>query len=401
MKLQKDCFNEQDDATLVACVLAGERDAFDTLFQRHAPSVQRLCTRLLGTTVEAQDIAQEAALQAFLGLPHLREPARFAAWFRAIAANLAHSALRRRSEHSSEQLGEETIRKLLWIDPSSTLEEYLLAREIQETILLALQDLSPVYREAVIGFYLQGYRYQELAERLEIPLSTLKWRLFEGRKLLKTFLQPLAETLLYPAESPHRKGKTQMIGDLVTLHVDSLRRWLFTRQYLVVLRDPTSSRVLPVFLSEAEFTPLEVAFRVRQTTDALSFPQDLAQRLLESFQADLQQVVINALAGQTLYATATIKQGKRLREVDMRLAEALILAVRVDAPIFIKRSLFETATSLAQTHFASPSADEDLLTKDQERQKLGREERLQWEEAVRHRYTTARPRRPESCWERL
>jgi RNA polymerase sigma-70 factor, ECF subfamily len=401
MKPQKDCFNEQDDATLVACVLAGERDAFDTLFQRHAPSVQRLCTMLLGTTVEAQDIAQEAALQAFLGLSHLREPARFAAWFRAIAANLARSALRRRSEHSLEQLGEETIRELLWVDPSSTVEEYLLAREIQETIALALQDLSPAHREAVMGFYLQGYRYQELAEHLGIPLSTLKWRLFEGRKLLKTFLQPLAETLLYPTESPHRKGKNMMIGDLVTLHVDSLRRWLFTRQYQVVLRDPASSRALPVSLSEAEFNPLEVAFRVRQTTDALSFPQDLAQRLLESFQADLQQVVINALAGQTLYATATIKQGKRLREVDMRLAEALVLAVRVDAPIFIERSLFETTASRAQTHFASLSADEDLLPKGKERQNLGREERLQWEEAVRHRYTTTRSKRPEPFWVRL
>ena len=144
-----------------------------------------------------------------------------------------------------------------------------------------------------------------------------------------------------------------MIGDLVTLHVDSLRRWIFTRQYQVILRDPASSCVLPVSLSEAEFNSLEVAFRVRQTIDALSFPQDLAQRLLESFQADLQQVVINALAGQTLYATATIKQGKRLREVDMRLAEALVLAVRVDAPIFIERSLFETAASRAQTHFAT------------------------------------------------
>jgi hypothetical protein len=49
-----------------------------------------------------QDIAQEAALQAFLGLAHLREPMRFAAWFHAIAVNLARSALRRRREHSLE-----------------------------------------------------------------------------------------------------------------------------------------------------------------------------------------------------------------------------------------------------------------------------------------------------------
>src|SRR5215470_5915418 len=162
MKQHRDHPHEQHDAALVASVLAGERDAFDVLLQRYASSVQRLCTTLLGTTVEAQDIAQEAALQAFLGLSHLREPACFAAWFHAIAANLARSALRRRSECSLERLGEETITHLLWIQTPPTMEEYQMQREIQETILLALQDLSPPYRQAVIGFYLQGYRYEEL-----------------------------------------------------------------------------------------------------------------------------------------------------------------------------------------------------------------------------------------------
>src|SRR5215467_6738258 len=112
MNQQEECSFEQDDAALVARIQAGEREAYDLLFQRYAPSVQRLCTKLLGTPVEAQDIVQEAALQAFLGLAHLREPARFAAWFHGIAANLARSALRRRSEASLEILGEEIVTHL-------------------------------------------------------------------------------------------------------------------------------------------------------------------------------------------------------------------------------------------------------------------------------------------------
>jgi RNA polymerase sigma-70 factor, ECF subfamily len=159
-KQHRDHSQEQDDATLVASVLAGERDAFDVLLQRYAASVQRLCITLLGTTVEAQDVAQEAAPQAFLGLSHLRDPARFAAWLHAIAANLARSALRRRSECSLERLGEESMTHLLWIETSPTMEEY--EREIHEAILLALQDLSPANRQAVVGFYLQGYHYEEL-----------------------------------------------------------------------------------------------------------------------------------------------------------------------------------------------------------------------------------------------
>lgn len=77
MKQHRDCYDEQDDASLVASVLLGKREAFDILLQRHSASVFRMCTRLLGNTFEAQDIAQEAALQAFLGLSRLQEPARF------------------------------------------------------------------------------------------------------------------------------------------------------------------------------------------------------------------------------------------------------------------------------------------------------------------------------------
>src|SRR6266702_5987766 len=104
MKQHRDCYDNQDDATLVASVLAGEREAFDILLLRYSSSVLRLCTALLGNTFEAQDIAQEASLQAFLGLSRLQEPARFAAWFHAIAANLACSALRRRRERSLDTL---------------------------------------------------------------------------------------------------------------------------------------------------------------------------------------------------------------------------------------------------------------------------------------------------------
>jgi DNA-directed RNA polymerase specialized sigma24 family protein len=56
-------YGDRDDANLVASVLAGKREAFDMLLQRYSLSVLHLCTKLLGNPFEAQDIAQEAALQ--------------------------------------------------------------------------------------------------------------------------------------------------------------------------------------------------------------------------------------------------------------------------------------------------------------------------------------------------
>src|SRR5258708_6210366 len=401
MKQHRDRYDNQDDAALVASILEGEREAFDILLSRYSSSVLRLCTALLGNTFEAQDIAQEASLQAFLGLARLQEPARFAAWFHAIAANLARSALRRRRERSLYTLSDDATLQVFWIDAFPTLEEYQTLREIHETILLALRDLSEVNRRAVIGFYLQGYSYEELAQLLGVPVSTVKGRLFQGRQQLKTLLRPLADTLLQPM-SKQRKEQKMTTDDLVELQIDSLRTLLLTRQHLVILRDPQTERGLPIRLTASEADALDMAFfYARREANELPFPQDLSQRLLESFGAQLQRVVINALAGQTLYATLTMTQGSQTREVDMPLSESLALAVRMGAPISITRSLFDTAATLDLTTQTSVSSWQELEARGKDVQNLGREERIQLEEEVRRAMTAHGRSRPEEFSERL
>ncbi|HET9223701.1 MAG TPA: sigma factor, partial [Roseiflexaceae bacterium] len=111
MKLHED---SPGDAALVARTLAGEREAFGPLLLRYFPSVLRLCRRLLGAVLASQDVAQEAALQAFLGLAQLQEPDRFGAWLHAIAANLARMALRRRRLLSLDALTDGAPLAVLW-----------------------------------------------------------------------------------------------------------------------------------------------------------------------------------------------------------------------------------------------------------------------------------------------
>src|SRR5215471_2194993 len=400
MKQRRDCYDDQDDAALAASILAGEREAFDILLQRYSSSVLRLCTALLGNPFEAQDIAQEASLQAFLGLARLQEPARFAAWFHAIAANLARSALRRRREHSLYTLSDDATLQVFWIDAPPTLEEYQMLREIHETILLALRDLSEVNRQAVIGFYLQGYSYEELAQLYGVPISAVKGRLFQGRKLLKLLLRPLADTMLQPV-SMQRKEQHMTTNDLVELQIDSLRTLLLTRQHLVILRDPHTERGLPIRLTPSEADALVVALHARKETSLVPYPQDLSQRLLESFGAQLQRVVINALAGQTLYATLTIRRGTQTHEVDVRLSEALALAIRMDAPLSITRSLLATVATLDLTTQVSAPSWEELEGRGKDVTTLGREERLQLEEATRGAMAAYRHSRSEEFSERL
>ena len=169
-------------------------------------------------------------------------------------------------------------------------------------------------------------------------------------------------------------------SDLVELQLDSFRTLIPTLQHAVILRDPLTQRGLPILLTASEAKTLEEAFHTWRDANGQPYPQDLSQRLLEAFGAQVQRVVINALAGQTLYATVTMIQKTQTREVDMRLSEALILAVRMGAPIFITRSLFDTATTLDLTIQASTLPIEELEARIKDTQTLRREERLQLEE---------------------
>lgn len=400
MKQYRDCYDEQDDASLVASVLVGKREAFDILLQRHSSSVFHLCTRLLGNTFEAQDIAQEAALQAFLGLSRLQEPARFAAWFQAIAANLARSALRRHREQSLQILGDDDISQMFWIDAPPTLEEYQIEKELQETVTRALQSLSETNRQAVIGFYLQGYSYEELAQLLDVPVSTVKGRLFQGRQRLKTLLRPLAETHSRVVKK-QRKEQNMSTSTMVELEVFAVHLLLLTQQHVAVLRDPQTERGFAVRLSAAESDALITSFGIRQNKDAWPFLQDLSQRLLESMGAQLQRVTINTLAGQSLYATLTLEQEGQKHEVDARLSEVLALAVRTGTPLFIARSLFDTAATLDLTATAEARSWQELETRGKDIQKQGREERLRLEEDVRGIVAPRGHLRPSTLPERL
>jgi RNA polymerase sigma-70 factor (ECF subfamily) len=138
-----DASERRDDAELVAAVLAGDREAFGPLLARWQPSVLRLCRRLLGPDPQAEDVAQDAAVGAFLGLPRLADPARFGAWSHAIAANLARMALRRRRLLMLEGLPPDAAVGLRGDESGPTPEGAWASRETHEAILAALQELPP------------------------------------------------------------------------------------------------------------------------------------------------------------------------------------------------------------------------------------------------------------------
>lgn len=330
----------RSDASLVALVLAGERETFGPLLLRHYASVARLCQRLLGATPEAQDIAQEAALQAFLRLGELHDPARFGAWLYAIAANLARMELRRRRALSLDAVPEGAAMVVLWAAGPHAPEEIHAAREVHDTIVAALSELSDVNREVVIGFYLAGYSYAELAELLGVPVSTVKGRLFKGRRQLRRSLLPTAREVLKPDRRP-RKGYLMEASDLVQVKVESIRTSPLTLHRVVVLGEQGGERLLPIWIGPPEANAIQMALEGTQPHRPMT--HDLALRLIEPLGGTVQQVVINRIADSTYFAEITLVANGQTHIIDARPSDAIALAVRNGAPIYVARSVFDAA----------------------------------------------------------
>jgi RNA polymerase sigma factor (sigma-70 family) len=355
--------DQSSDAALVTLTLSGEREAFGPLLLRYYASVERLCRRLLGPTPEAQDITQEAALQAFLGLAQLHAPSRFGAWLIAIAANLARMELRRRRTLSLDALPEGAPMLVLWAAAPHTPEEIHAAREVHDTIVAALSELSVVNREVAIGFYLDGYSYAELAELLGVPVSTIKGRLFKGRRQLRQRLAATAHDLLKPDRRP-RKEHLMEASELIEVKIDSIRKSLLTRQRVVVLRETDGGRYLPIWIGSFEGDAIKMAIEGQQPQRPMT--HDLALRLLAPLGAQVQRVIINRLAETTFYAEITLAVDGQVHLVDARPSDAIALAVRSGIPIYAARAVLDTAGTTTELDGTQSAQAESIADQEPE-----------------------------------
>ena len=366
--------NEPDDETAVRLALAGERRMFALLLGRHRGSVLGLCRRLLGSEADAQDAAQEAALQAFLGLRRLREPGRFGAWLHSIAANLARSALRRRHPLSLEAFREGTQDITPLVDASPTPEEVRLARELHDEVLAALEGLSAVNREAVVGYYLRGYGQAELAELLGVPVSTVKGRLHKGRRALAPSLGPVASQVLGKGRdheeaamsaNTERDGMVEMVvGEVVKTGFDGERHLRMLREAgnmdellevaardhggllpaaAVVLREARGERVLPIWMSLWDGASIRGSAAGSAPTRPMT--HDLMGQMLDALGLGVSSVAVLRLAEGVFYGEISLNgagQGDEgTRRVDARPSDAIALAVRLEAPIYAAEAVLE------------------------------------------------------------
>lgn len=174
-------------------VLKGERDAFAEIVELYKDKVYLICYRMLGNTHEAEDLTQETFLRAYVNIDRYNINRKFSTWIYRIATNLCIDRIRKKKPDFSldaQIKGTDGLTMYSQLSsPRSLPEDEVVEMEIQDIVQKAIMNLPEKYRTVVVLKYIEELSLQEIAEILEMPIGTVKTRLYRGREALRKQLR--------------------------------------------------------------------------------------------------------------------------------------------------------------------------------------------------------------------
>ena len=172
---------------LVRLAQKGDQRAFADLTLAHQQFVYNLGLRCLGDPQEAEDIAQEAFLRAWLAMPNFHGKSQFRTWLYRIVTNLCYNRLPRLRDELNA-LGEEQVLEMPGESQENPLEG-LEAKELRAFLHQQIEALPESYRLLVSLRFQQELSYAEIAEVVSAPVGTVKTGLFRARERLRQALE--------------------------------------------------------------------------------------------------------------------------------------------------------------------------------------------------------------------
>ncbi|OGO00170.1 MAG: hypothetical protein A2Y90_03940 [Chloroflexi bacterium RBG_13_52_12] len=347
---------EKTDAELVALARRGDKDAFGLLTQRYQVIARRFALRFIGNEDGAQDLAQEALLQAYLSLGRLRDPARFKSWLYGIVLNVCRSHLRDRKIvfFSLEAiLGGLQFYPAPLYETVVTPEKLAEEQELYKIVFDAVNGLSAGDRDIILLFYYAQLSLQEIMILMDIPVSTVKVRLHRARQRLKTILQEQHPEII-PQEKRRKIMVKVTIADVIKIEQKEGQE-IPGEPYVIVLYDAAGKRLLPIWVGS--FEGQAIAIGLSDFASPRPLTHNFYSSLLQAINVKVEEVHIVALKKDTFYAVVKMRCGKKIVEVDARPSDGIALAVLNDAPIFVAEEVLETTfgINIPETVKGSPN----------------------------------------------
>ena len=178
----------KDDVQLIDEALDGESAAFGQLVCKYQDRLYNTIVHVVGCRDEAEDVVQDAFIQAFVKLASFRRDSAFYTWLYRIAFNTAVSRRRRRRTEVSVERG----REMLGVEPldvGDAPDDRLLREERVAQVRQALSALSEEHRAILVLREMEGCCYETIAEVLDLPIGTVRSRLHRARLQLREELK--------------------------------------------------------------------------------------------------------------------------------------------------------------------------------------------------------------------
>ena len=185
------------DQELVRRVQRGDSAAFDALVRKYQHRIVALIGRYIADWSECQDVAQETFIRAYRALANFRGDSQFYTWLHRIAVNTAKNHLvahNRRPPTDDIDVGDaEQFESGLRLRDNDTPERELMRQQLEQTVLRAVEDLPPELRDAITFREVEGMSYEEIAERMDCPIGTVRSRIFRAREAIDERMKPLLD----------------------------------------------------------------------------------------------------------------------------------------------------------------------------------------------------------------
>ncbi len=179
------------DEELVARSRGGDLDSFNQLVLRWERPIYALAYRVIGREEDARDVAQETFLRAFRALGGFKGQAKFSSWLYRITLNLCRDWIRRerRTPIAQAPEGVDLVELAGEAVGTVSIDELVSRKELGRAVAKAMALLPDEQRTAIILKEYHGLTFQEIADLLDCPLSTVKTRLYQGLTVLRRHLE--------------------------------------------------------------------------------------------------------------------------------------------------------------------------------------------------------------------
>ena len=184
---------KSQDSALISKAKSGDENALQELLSKYKIAVYNLIYRMVKDKQEAEDLTQETFIKTFKSLPSFNEEYAFSTWIFKIATNNCIDFFRKRKlktysidkpiKYKTSEIQQDHP------DPDLNAEKNLLAKERSELIKRAIDSLPKKYNEAIVLRHRQEKSYEEISEMLNLPLGTVKARIFRAREMLNKALK--------------------------------------------------------------------------------------------------------------------------------------------------------------------------------------------------------------------